>query len=225
MEKEDTSSQNLRRSSRLKGKLRKVQTKGPHFIDLGRETLEQPPAIPPSHGPHHTPIPQPDFEISHSQLDFEISPSQPYFGDNPRKTTPEIDPTQQEMYDYIETLEKTAIDQGTSSAQPNIDQEALIQSLKHEVFELEVLNRHIKRENETLKEKSRLDKIIHDNTLLHLGLWQKKNRKLKKKNSWLSRALINLKFKCLMRKPRMTVVPRKKKRRLDVLEEVSEHMN
>ena len=115
MEKEDTSSQNLRRSSRLKGKLRKVQTKGPHFIDLGGETPEQPLAIPPGRGPHHTPIPQPDFENSPSRLDFEISPSQPDFGDIPRKTTPEIDPTQQEMYDFIESLEKTATDQGTSS--------------------------------------------------------------------------------------------------------------
>ena len=76
-----------------------------------------------------------------------------------------------------------------------------------------------------MKEQSRLDKIIHDNTMLHLGLWQKKNGKLKKKSRRLSRALINLKFKCLMRKPRMTVVPRKKKRRLDVLAEVSKHMN
>ena len=129
------------------------------------------------------------------------------------------------MYDYIDTLEKTATNQGTSSVQPNTSQEALIQSLKQEDFELEVLNRHIKRENETLKEQSRLDKIIHDNTMLHLGLWQKKNRKLKKKSKRLSRALINLKFKCLMRKPRMIVVPRKKKRRLDVLAEVPEHTN
>ena len=129
------------------------------------------------------------------------------------------------MYDFIESLEKTAIDQGTSSTQPNIAQEVLIQSLKREFFEREVLNKHIKRENETLKEQSRLDKIIHDNTMLHLGLWQKKNRKLKKKSRRLSRALINLKCRCLMRKPRMTVVPRKKKRRLDVLAEVSEQMN
>ena len=119
MEKEDTSSQNLRRSSKLKGKLRKVQTKGPHFIDLGGETQKQPLAIPLGRSPHHTPIPQPDFEISPSQPDFEINTSQPDFGDNPRKTTPEIDPTQQEMYDYIESLEKTATVQGTSSTQPN----------------------------------------------------------------------------------------------------------
>lgn len=122
-------------------------------------------------------------------------------------------------------MEKTATDQGTSSAQPNTSQEAQIQSLKEEFFELEVLNRHIKRENETLKEQNKLDKIIHENTMLHLGLWQKKNRKLKKKNRRLNRDLINLKFRCLMRKPRMKVVPRKKKIRLDVLAEVSEHMN
>ena len=175
VEKEDTSSQNLRRSSRLKGKLRKVQMKGPHFIDLGGETLEQPSTIPPSHGPHHTPIPQLDFGNNPSRPDFDISPSQPDFGDSPRKTTPEIDSIQKEMYDYIETLEKTATDQGTSSAQLNTAQEAQIQSLKREVFELEVLNRHIKRENETLKEQGKLDKIIHDNTMLHLGLWKKEN--------------------------------------------------
>jgi len=128
VEKEDTSSQNLRRSPGLKGKLRKVQTKGPHFIDLGGETLEQPPTIPPGRGPNHTPIPQPDF--SPSQPNLEISPSQPDFGDSPRKTTPEIDQTQQEMYDYIETLEKNATYQGTSSTQPNTSQEDLIQSLK-----------------------------------------------------------------------------------------------
>lgn len=61
--------------------------------------------------------------------------------------------------------------------------------------------------------------------MFHLGLWKNKNRELKKKNRRLSRALINLKFKCLMRKLRMTVVPRKKKIRVDVLAEVSEHTN
>lgn len=224
-EKQSFSPQNLRRSSRLKGKLRKIQIKWPQFIDLGGETPEQPSTISPSRGPHHTPISRPDFDMSPSRPDFEISPSQQDFGVSPRNTTPEIDPNQQEMYDYIESLEKMATDPGTSSTQHNTTQESQIQSLKQEVFELEVLNRHIKRENRTLKEQGRLDKIIHENTMLHLGLWQKKNRKLNKKNRRLSRALINLKFRCLMRKPRMVVVPRKKKRRLDVLAEVSEHMN
>jgi len=80
------------------------------------------------------------------------------------------------------------------------------------------LNIHIQKENETLKGKNKLDKIIHDNTMLHLGLWLKKNRSL-------NRALINLKYRCLMMKPRMTVIARKKKKRLDVLARVSEHMN
>ena len=101
--------------------------------------------------------------------------------------------------------------------------DAQVQSLKQEVFELEVLNRHIKQENGALKEQSKVDKIIHDNTMLHLGVWQKKNKKLKKKCRKLSRELINLKFRCLIRKPRMVVAPRKKRRGLDVLAEASEH--
>ena len=96
-----------------------------------------------------------------------------------------------------------------------------VQSLKQEVFELEVLNRHIKQENEALKEKIKVDKIVHDNTMLHLGLWQNKNRKLKKKCKKLSRALINLKFRCLVKKPRTILASRRKRRRLDVLAEAS----
>ena len=85
--------------------------------------------------------------------------------------TPDIDPKQQEVYDYIESLEKAATCPSTSSIQPHTVQDDLVQSLKQEVFELELLNRHIKNENETLKEQSKLEKIIHDNTMLHLGLW------------------------------------------------------
>lgn len=70
-----------------------------------------------------------------------------------------------------------------------------------------------------------MEKIIHDNTMLHLELWQKKNMKLKKKCRKLSRELIILKFRCLMRKPKMVVVPRKMRRGLDVLTEASEHMD
>ena len=42
--KKDSGPQRVRRSSKLKGKLRKTQMKGPHFIDLGEETSEQSPA-------------------------------------------------------------------------------------------------------------------------------------------------------------------------------------
>jgi len=100
-EEKDTSPQHVRRSSRLKGKLRIVQTKGPHFIDLGGETPEKPPATSPDRSPHHTSISQPDFDMSPSKPDFEISPSQQDFGVSSRKTTPEIDPNQKEMYDYV----------------------------------------------------------------------------------------------------------------------------
>jgi len=76
-----------------------------------------------------------------------------------------------------------------------------------------------------LREQNKLDRAIHDNTMLHLVLWYKKNRKLKRKNKKLSRTLINLKYKLLMRKPRMVVsAKRNKKRKLDVLVEVSEQM-
>lgn len=117
----------------------------------------------------------------------------------------------------------TSVYQGTSSNSEQLatSQETLTSSLKQEIYELEVLNRYIQKENEALKEQNKLDKIIHDNTMLHLGLWHKKNRKFKRKNKNLNRALINLKYRFLMRKPRMAVAVKKSKKRLDVLYEVS----
>lgn len=68
-----------------------------------------------------------------------------------------------------------------------------------------------------------MDKSIHDNSMLYLGLWYKKNRKLKRKNSNLSRTLINLKYRLLMKKTIMAVSARRsKKRKLVVLVEVLE---
>ena len=93
--------------------------------------------------------------MSPSQPDFEDNSPPRNFGDNLIKTTPEIDPKQQEVYDYIETLERTATGPSTLSTQPHTAQDDLVQSLKQEVFELELLNRYIKNENETLKEQSK----------------------------------------------------------------------
>jgi len=213
---EKSTSSYVRRSSRLKGKKSVTQEKQSHFIDLGEGTPEKAPTQPDieSSPPHvestpprdespFQPEPQPDF-------DFEQSP----------RKTPEVDPDQQEVYNYLESLEQSVA--GPSTTLPLDEQ---VQSLKQEVFELEVLNRHIKQENEALKEQSKVDKIVHDNTMLHLGLWQKKNRKLKKKCKKLSRALINLKFRCLVKKPRTILASRRKRRRLDVLAEASEHMD
>ena len=196
--------------------MRVTKDKQPHFIDLGEGTPEKaatqldlessPPRVestPPREESPFQPEPQTEFE-------FEQSP----------RRTPDIDPDQQEVYNYLETLEQSVA--GPSTILP-LDQQ--VQSLKQEVFELEVLNRHIKQENEALKEQSKVDKIVHDNTMLHLGLWKKKNRKLKRKCKKLSRALINLKFRCLVRKPRTILAARRKRRRLDVLAEASEHMD
>jgi len=81
---------------------------------------------------------------------------------------------------------------------------------------------HIKKENETLKEQRKLDKSIHHNTILHLGLWYKKNKKLKRKNINLNKTVINIKYRLLMKKPRMAITSKRRKRRkLDVLVEVS----
>ena len=196
--------------------MRVNKDKQPHFIDLGEGTPEKaatqldlessPPRVestPPHEESPFQPEPQTEFE-------FEQSP----------RRTPEINPNQQEVYNYLESLEQSVA--GPSTILPLDEQ---VQSLKQEVFELEVLNRHIKQENEALKEQSKVDKIVHDNTMLHLGLSQKKNRKLKRKCKKLSRALINLKFRCLVRKPRTILAARRKTRRLDVLAEASEHMD
>ena len=110
--------------------------------------------------------------------------------------------------------------------EPHINpQEPLVDTLKQEIYELEILNRHIKQENEALKQQNKLEKVISDNTIMHLRPWYKKNMKLKRKNKSLNKVVINLKYKLLMRKPRMEITSKKSKRRkLDVLAEVSEQM-
>jgi len=116
----------------------------------------------------------------------------------------------------------------SSSANPEQlvnPQEPLTNSLKQEIYELEILNRHIRKENEALKEQIKLDKVIHDNTIVHLGIWYKKNRKLKRKNRNLNKIVINPEYRLPMKKPRMVVTAkRNKKRKLDVLAHVSEQM-
>jgi len=77
MEEEGTSPQHLRRSIRLRGKWRKAQPKGPHFIDLGGGTPKQPPTSrSPPHSQPNIETSPPDVDISPSRPDFEISPPQ-----------------------------------------------------------------------------------------------------------------------------------------------------
>ena len=81
---------------------------------------------------------------------------------------------------------------------------------------------HIQKENKTLKSQSEIQAAKSENILLHLSLWYKNNKKLKQKNRALQWQVINLKYKILMRKPRMEVGGKKgKKMELNVLAEVS----
>jgi len=204
----------VRRSSRLKSKFEGTKDKESHFIDLSTPEKVATRLDFEASSPHAevTPPREESPFQQDPQTEFEHEPS-------PRRS-PDIDPDQQRVYNYLETLEQAAA--GPSTVLP-LEQQ--VQSLKQEIFELEVLNRHIKQENEALKEQGKVDKMVHNNTMLHLGLWQRKNRKLKKKCRKLSRALVNLKFRCLVRKPRANLATRRKKRRLDVLEEASEHVD
>lgn len=104
-----------------------IKKKQSHFIDLS--TPEKTPiqlAIELSPPREESPVQQ---ERESSFQGFEFRPRQ----------TPDIDPVQQEAYDYLETLEQSVA--GPSTVLP-LEQQ--VQSLKQEVFELEVLNRHIK---------------------------------------------------------------------------------
>ena len=74
------------------------------------------------------------------------------------RRTPEIDPVQQEIYDYTESLERRAAKKASCSTIHekeimfnNPQEPPLVKILKQEVFELETMNRHLKKEYETLK--------------------------------------------------------------------------
>ena len=59
-------------------------------------------------------------------------------------------------------------------------QEPLIENLKQDKYELEILNRHIKNENEILKEQVKLKNTMNDNSTLQLEILHKENMKLNK---------------------------------------------
>lgn len=120
-----------------------------------------------------------------------------------------IDLVQQEIYDYIESLErKEAATKGSIQSpkeeinQFNEPQEPPASNvLKREIFELETLNRYLKTKNQTLKKQNGIQISKSDNLILHLSLWYKMNKKLKKENKAMKREIINLKYKILMKKP------------------------
>lgn len=62
---------------------------------------------------------------------------------------PEIDPAQQEIYNYVETLEKiTSESRDTTPSPPK----SAVDILRRDKYEFEILNRHIKNENKILRE-------------------------------------------------------------------------
>jgi len=95
---------------------------------------------------------------------------------------------QQEIYYYIESLENKVEEKTYGSTvhekedqSSNPQEPPVIKNLKQEIFELEMLNRHIQREHEALKMHNEIQRITNDNILLHLSLWYKKNKKSKQK--------------------------------------------
>ena len=94
--------------------------------------------------------------------------------------------------------------------------------LRRDKYELEVLNRHIKNENEILREQVKLKGDMNTTLSLQMKKLHKASEKLKKKNKKLSRALINLRFNLIIRKPKRPLIVRKSKiRALYFLAEVS----
>jgi len=78
--------QNLRRSSRIQGKVKKVTSKEAQFVNLEEETpVQSPNSIPSKHSPQSSPV--------HN------------FEDSPSRASLDIDPVQRKIYDYIESLE------------------------------------------------------------------------------------------------------------------------
>jgi len=110
------------------------------------------------------------------------------------------------------TTKETIQSPGEGSNQLNEPQEhSSTNILKQEIFELEMLNKHFKNENQALKAQSEIQIAKSDNLIVHLSLWYKNNKKLKKENKMMQREIISLKYKILMRKPRIPIASKKRK--------------
>ena len=161
------------------------------------------------------------IDIEDEETPANKSPEYQYEEDLDEETL-EIDPAQQQIYNYVETLEKRASESRDRTPSPP---ESAIDMLRRDKYELEVLNRHIKNENEILREQVKLKGDMNTTLSLQMKKLYKASERLNKKNKTLSRALTNLRFKLVIRKPRRPLIVRQSRRRgLDVLVEVSEYM-
>jgi len=147
---------------------------------------------------------------------------------NTARRTLEIDPLKQEIYDCIESLEKKATENATTSSNQGIQSHSpqeppIVNTLKQEIFELETLNKHLKQEHETIKVRNEIQRTQNENILLHLALWYDKNKKLKEKNKTLKRKVLSLKYKILIKKPMIAIAKKKvKKTKLEFLAQAFE---
>ena len=104
------------------------------------------------------------IDIEDEETPTDRSPEYQYEEDLDRGT-PEVDPTQQHIYNYFESLEKRASKSRGRTPSP---QKSPIEVLRRDKYELEVLNRHIKNENEILREQFKLKSNM--NTTLSLQM-------------------------------------------------------
>lgn len=150
-------------------------------------------------------------QIGVINIEEEETPTEENFDEE----VPEIDPAQQEIYNYVETLERKASESRDRTPSPPLSE---IDVLRRDRYELEVLNRHIRTENDILKEQVKLKTSMNSTLSLQMDKEEKANEKLKKSNKKLIGALTNLRFKLVIRKPRRPLTTRQSRRRgLDVL--------
>ena len=104
------------------------------------------------------------INIEDEETPTSISPEYQYEEDLD-EGTPEIDPAQQQIYNYVETLEKRASESRDRTPSPS---ESAIDILRRDKYELIVLNMHIKNENDILREQVNLKSDL--NTTLSLQM-------------------------------------------------------
>ena len=98
---------------------------------------------------------------------------------SPTRKTLDIDTTQQEIYDYVESLEQKSQHKANLSSQnqENVFNETpmikltrekehrIEDALKQDIYELEVLNKHLTQEREAVKIQNEILKTQNDNIL------------------------------------------------------------
>jgi len=75
--------------------------------------------------------------------------------------------------------------------------------MKKDIYELEVLNKHLVQEREVAKVKNEIFKTQNEKILLNLCHWYKTNKKIKVQNKFLRNTMRGLQRRSLLKKPRI----------------------